>query len=362
MLAAVDFYRHLHQYPELSNEEVQTSAYIEKMLTEMGYTPQRYGENGVVADLVTDPAQSWILLRADMDALPVTENSCVALPSKNPGVMHACGHDSHVSMLLGAAGELFGKKLPCNVRFLFQPDEEVTSGAQEMIEAGAIPENLRACFAVHVWPGVPKGQLATRPGGLMASSDRLRITVNGRSAHCGQQHLGADALRTAAAIVTKLPEIKAVATDPRTVLFCGTLESGRAHNIVADKAVMTGTMRTFAEADQVAIKAKLEETVAEISAAFGTEVVIDWECSTPALANDAALIEKLGSIVENFRGDIAASLTAEDFSRFEREAPGVLLWLGTGDTPPLHTPAFYVPEELLEVGVDFWVKVANHPW
>ena len=196
----------------------------------------------------------------------------------------------------------------------------------------------------------------------MASSDRIRMTVNGRSAHCGQQHLGADALRTAAAIVTKLPEIKAVAADTRTVLFCGTLESGRAHNIVADKAVMTGTMRTFAEADQVAIKAKLEETVAEIAAQFRTEVLIDWECSTPALANDPALIQVLGTLVEDFNGDIEASLTAEDFARFQREAPGVLLWLGTGDTPPLHTPAFYVPEEILQIGVDFWVKVANHPW
>ncbi len=362
MSKALEYYHHLHQYPELSNEEVQTSAYIENALKTMGYQPRRYGKNGVVADLVTDPNQGWILLRADMDALPVLEDSCVALPSKNPGVMHACGHDSHVSMLLGAAGELAGKKLPCNVRFLFQPGEEKTTGAKEMIEAGAVPENLHACFAVHVWPGIAKGRLVTRPGALMASSNRFQMTVTGRSAHCGQQHLGADALRTAAAIVNALPQIKAVAEDDRTVLFCGTLESGRAHNIVADRAVMTGALRAFGEKDRLAVIAKLEETVAQIAGQFGTSVQVDWAATTPALDNRAELIQVLGTLVENFDGNEEASLTAEDFSRFQREAPGVLLWLGTGDTPPLHTPKFYVPEEILEIGVDFWVKVANHPW
>lgn len=362
MSSVVAYYRYLHRFPERSHQETETSKYIENELKAMGYQPERYCQNGIVADLVADLKLPWILIRADMDALPITENSCVAMPSEHPGVMHACGHDSHVAMLLGAAQALAGRKLPQNVRFLFQPAEELTAGAVEMIEAGAVPENIRACFAVHVWPGVKKGQLATRPGALMASSDRYRLTVTGKSAHCGQQHLGADALQTAAAIVGKIPGIKALADDPRTVLFCGSLTSGTAHNIVADKAVMTGTLRTFGEGDRQLMKTRLEAEAQAVAKQFGTAVQLDWECSNPSLDNSKELIDVLGTLAEDFCGDITASLTAEDFSRYQRVAPGVLLWLGTGDTPPLHTPSFYVPEEILTIGVDFWVKVANHPW
>jgi len=362
MTGVVEYYRHLHRFPERSLQETETANYIEKELKALGYQPRRYCQNGIVADLVTDPELPWILLRADMDALPITENSCAAMPSEHPGVMHACGHDSHVAMLLGAAQTLAGSRLPQNVRFLFQPAEEITVGAAGMIEAGAVPENTRACFAVHVWPGVKKGQLATRPGALMASSDRYRLTVTGKSAHCGQQHLGADALQTAAAIVGKIPQIKALAEDARTVLFCGSLTSGTAHNIVADKAVMTGTLRTFGEGDRALMKTKLAAEAQTIAEHYGTAVQLDWECSNPSLDNSKELINVLGTLTQDFCGEITASLTAEDFSRYQRIAPGVLLWLGTGDTPPLHTPSFYVPEEILPIGVDFWTKVANHPW
>lgn len=362
MQNAITYYRYLHRFPELSNQETETCTYLLEQLEKMGYTPKRRGKNGVTADLITDPALPWILLRADTDALPVMENSCVAMPSENTGVMHACGHDSHMAMLLGAAQALVGKKLPQNVRFLFQPAEEVTEGAEEMISVGAVPENTKACFAVHVWPGLPKGQLATRPGALMASSDRLRLTVKGRSAHCGQQHLGADALRTAADIVAKFPEIRALAKDERTVLFCGTLQSGTAHNVVADEAVLTGTMRTFLAEDREQLCQTLQKVSEEIAAGYGTTVCVAWESSNPFVKNDEVLVAELGKLVENYRDDVPATLIAEDFSRFQREAPGVLLWLGTGDTPPLHSAGFYVPEEILPIGVDFWCKVAEFAW
>ncbi len=362
MLTAVEHYRYLHRFPELSQQEEKTSAYIFDALEKAGYQPQRLGKTGVIADLVTDPALPWVLLRADMDALAVTENSCVAMPSENVGVMHACGHDSHTSMLLGAAQQLAGKSLPQNIRFLFQPAEENTEGAKEMVRAGAIPENAKACFAVHVWPGVPRGQLVTRPGTLMASSDRLHLTVHGRSAHCGQQHLGADALRTAADIVAKFPAVRALAKDARTVLFCGTMHCGTAHNIVANQAELTGTMRTFLEEDCKLLKQKLQEEAEAIAAVYGTSISLEWESSNPSVYNDENLVKTLATVAENFLADAEATLIAEDFSEFQRRVPGVLLWLGTGDTPPLHTPNFFVPEELLPVGVDFWVKVANHPW
>lgn len=362
MPTVVDYYHYLHRYPEIALKETVTSAYIEQSLKDMGYSPKRYGETGVAADLVTDPALPWVILRADMDALPIVENSCVAMPSENPGMMHACGHDSHVAMLLGAAQELYGKKLPRNIRFVFQPGEEGTAGALVIINDGVIPENACACFAVHVWPGVPKGQLATRPGGLMAAADRMRLIIHGRSAHCGQQHLGADALRAAAEIVGKLPEVRALAEDQRTVLFCGSFHSGTSHNIVPDLAELHGTLRTYLPADQKLVKEKLAEMASAVAAKYGATAELRWESSSPAVINDAALVETLGTMIDDYCSDVEASLTGEDFSRYQEKMPGVMLWLGTGDTPPLHTPEFYVPEEILPIGVNFWVKVANHPW
>lgn len=362
MCDTVTYYRDLHRIPELSGQERKTADYIAGVLSALGYRPQRLGHCGVSADLVTDPALPWILLRADMDALPIEENSCAAKPSEHPGVMHACGHDSHVAMLLGAAKALAGQSLPRNIRFLFQPAEEITEGAGEVIAAGAIPADTRACFAVHVWPGVPKGQLVTRPGALMASSDRLELTVTGKSAHCGQQHLGADALRTAVDIAAMLPQLRAKAEDPRTVLFCGSFHSGTTHNVVADRAVLTGTVRTLHRGDRVRMKEGLAAAVQAAAERYGTHAELVWLCSNPALDNDAQLVARLEALGLTASSDVQASLTAEDFALYQAEVPGVLLWLGLGDTPPLHTPAFYVPEDILKVGVDFWCRVAAQPW
>ena len=358
----VDYYRYLHRHPEVSNQEENTSRYIENTLQAAGYTPQRKGKYGVIADLVTDDNLPWIVLRADMDALPVQENSCVAWPSENKGVMHACGHDSHTAMLLAAAEKLQGRKLPQNVRFLFQPAEEVTEGAREMIEAGAMPQNAKACFGAHVWPGVPFGKIATRPGALMAFTDRIHIVVTGKSAHCGQQHNGINALTCALKILNAFPTAQALAQDARTVLFCGSLHSGDAHNVVAEKAEITGTLRTFLENDCLNIKAALEKACRDAEKATGAKVELNWECSVPALNNDETLIQRMQTLFADMDTDIEATPVAEDFSLLEKQAPGVLVWLGLGDVPPLHNSAFYVPEEILPIGVNFWLTIANTQW
>lgn len=362
MAFASTYYEHLHKNPELSGQEFQTAEYIFSCLQEMGYAPQRIGKTGVYADLVTDAALPWVLLRADIDALPIQEDSDLAYTSRNEGVMHACGHDSHASMLLEAADRLKNENLPQNIRFLFQPAEEATQGAAEMIENGVIPENLTACFAMHVWPGITKGVPFAIPGPQMASSDVYKITIHGKSAHCAQSHLGNDALQTAVSIGAKLPEIKALSEDPRTILFLGSIHSGHSHNIVPDDASLWGTIRTYSPEDRQTLKSTLETTVAEMTKKFGTTADFIWDGGCPAVRNDPELVTELSRLIPEMSSDVLPTLAAEDFACYLEHAPGVLIWLGAGDTAPLHNPRFVVPQELLPIGVSLWLKIASHPW
>lgn len=357
-----DYYRHLHQIPEISGCEQETAEYIYNSLCDMGYSPNRIGKTGVYADLTADKSLPWILLRADIDALPIDEKSCATVVSRHNGVMHACGHDSHTAMLLGAALSLRGKNIEQNIRFLFQPAEETTEGAAEMIRCGIIPQNLIACFAMHVWPGVKKGTVATRTGALMASSDVYSIEIKGKSAHCAQSVLGADALQTAVLIAASLAEIRAVATDKDTILFCGSIASGNSHNIVPDKAKLSGTLRTFSETDRKNIKLMLEKTVKESAQKYGTEAQLNWYAGCPAIDNSEKIINELGGLVPDFVCDQPRTLAAEDFACYQKYAQGVMLWLGTGDTPPLHNESFFVPEDILPKGVSLWQKIALHNW
>ena len=354
-------YRNLHRIPEASGEEYETSAYIVEALGKAGYKPQKAGGTNVYADLVVDPSYTWLLLRADMDALPVEENSCATTKSEHPGWMHACGHDSHCAMLLTAAEMLRGEKLSHNIRFLFQSAEEVTQGAMQAIEHGVLPENLLACFAMHVWPGVPEGSLVTRPGPLMASSDVYRIRIHGRSAHCAQSHKGADALQTAVLVASKMPELKAKA-ESETVLFCGSIHSGHTHNVVPDEAELYGTLRTYTEVDRELLKSGLVALAHEAASKFGTQAELIWDGGCPAVTNDATVIEKLQTLICDLSDSAEATFAGEDFAYFQQHAPGVMLWLGTGDTPPLHNGGFYVPETILAKGADTWMKIALRDW
>lgn len=358
----VSVYRQLHAKPERSGEERLTSQYIRQALEQAGYEPHCVGAVGVYADLVSDPALPWLVLRADMDALPVQENSCAVCPSENRGVMHACGHDAHCAMLLGAAEQLRGQQLPQNIRFVFQPAEETTRGAAELIADGVMPKDVLACFAMHVWPGIDRGVVATRAGALMASSDVYDIRIQGRSVHCAQREKGADALRTAVEIAARLPAIEQADGDGNAVLFCGSIHSGNAHNVVPDEASLFGTIRTYSAAVRQKIKSRLEQTVADAAARFGTTARVIWDGGCPSVYNDARLIEQLRTLVPVLDENATPTLAAEDFACYLEYAPGVMLWLGIGDTPPLHNEAFYVPEQILPDGVALWVKLAARDW
>ena len=286
-------YKTLHKMPELAMQEIKTSAYIYNELTKYGYAPVRVGETGVYADLCTDPSLPWLLFRADMDALPVTEETCLPFASETEGMMHACGHDTHVAMLLTAAYLLRDRKLPQNIRFLFQPAEEVTSGAKVMIEAGVISANTVAAFGFHVWPKVPKGKIVAKAGPLMASSTRIQVNCYGKNAHCSKRYEGADALLTAAKIATRFHEAEAMAENDGTVLFCGKLHSGAAHNIVSAEAEMVGTLRSYSEQSRERVLDKLEQIVQESAAEYGTEAKLSAFAYNPAVINHEELAQKV---------------------------------------------------------------------
>ena len=362
MISILAHYTQLHRHPELSGSEEKTACYLTAALAEMGYQPVRIGKHGVYADLCVDANLPWLLLRSDMDALPVTEQTGACYASQNPGVMHACGHDAHMAMLLAAAEKLKGEKLPQNVRFLFQPAEETVVGAAEMVACGAVPENTAAVFGMHVWPGIPRGKVLAKSGPLMASVTNIQIQCHGLGAHCGNREKGADALMTMAQILVRSREAEALAADDGSILFFGKLRAGTSQNIVASDAVMNGTLRTYDANVREKILRRLEEIAAESAAAYGTTAEVTYSADAPAVINPEDLTWQIQECLPNVVTQMPPTCIAEDFSRYQQLCPGVLLWLGVGDTPPLHNGKFLVPEDVLPVGVDSWVRLARHPW
>lgn len=355
-------YEDLHRIPELAFQEFKTAAYIEDALRSGGYAPQRIGETGLYADLMTDPSLPWLLLRADIDALPLQEQTGLPYASETAGMMHACGHDAHAAMLLTAAIRLQGKRLPQNVRFLFQPAEEPTSGAKVMVENGAIPDHTAAAFGIHVWPGLDLGRIVAKTGPVMASSTRIQINCVGKNAHCSKRYEGADALLTAARIATRIHEAEAMAEGDGTVLFIGKLHSGAAHNVVSAEAEMVGTLRSYSEESRERVLAKLEGIVQAAAEEYGTQAKLSAFAYNPAVINHKELAEKVLALLPEAIADYAPSLAAEDFCRYQHKVPGVFLWLGAGDTAALHNGKFQPPTAILPIGVDTWIKLANHKW
>ena len=362
MSKLLEYYEYLHAHPELSKQEFRTAEFLVETLSGMGYSPVRVGTTGVYADLIVDENLPFVMLRSDMDALPVNEETGISYASQNPGVMHACGHDSHMAMLLSAAEELKEKRLPQNIRFLFQPAEEGVTGAVEMVAAGAVPENTAAVFGMHVWPGVPKGKVLAKAGPLMASTTTIQIRCHGLGAHCGIRERGNDALMTMAQILVRSKEAEALSDGDGSILFFGKLQAGTSHNIVASDAIMNGTLRTYYPKTREKVLAKLEEIAAQTAAEYKTEVEVIYSSFAPAVINPEGLTRQVQALLPNVVTEIAPTRIAEDFSRYQEVAPGVLLWLGVGDTPNLHNGKFLVPKEVLPLGVDAWIRLAEHKW
>ena len=357
--------RDIHMHPELGFQEHRTAGLVEGYLRELGIRTWRIGATGVVGE-IDNGGERRIALRADMDALPIQEENPVPYASRNPGVMHACGHDAHTAMLLVAAKVLSGMEFEGKLRFIFQPAEEGLNGALEMIKGGAL-EGVDAIVGLHVWSQLPTGTFAIGDGPVMAAVDRFRISVRGNGGHGASPHETRDPVVCASHIVMALQTIVARNVDPlkSAVVTVGRISGGTAFNVIPDVVEMEGTVRTFEDEVHELVERRVKEIAGEVSSGLGCRAEVEYEHLNRATVNDPRLAtiarevaSKIGRVTEEQR-----NMGGEDFSEYARLVPGVFAFLGVrneekGIVHPHHSPRFDVDEEALPLGVQFEVSMA----
>ena len=339
-----------HREPELGNQEFKTAEKIEACLGGLGIGTRRLLGTAVIGELRGGRPGPRAALRADMDALPLQEDTGAPFASQTPGVMHACGHDVHMAAALCAAMLLAGRReaLRGGVVFLFQPDEEGSGGAARMMDEGALA-GVDAVFGAHVSPELPLGHAAVRYGKFYAASDTFRVTVTGRSAHGAEREKGVDALAAAAKMVTAalaLPE----RLGEKSVVSVGTLRAGTAGNILAGEAEFAGIIRTLGPEARARMRSLFTETIEAVSHEAGTTVDCRLRASYPGVVNDDAMTRLVEDAARGALGGDCVhvieqpTMTTEDFGYFLRERPGSFYHIGAGCALPLHNPRF-LPED-----------------
>ena len=336
----------LHRYPEEGNSEYFTSEFLEAELKSLGLDVDRILGTALVAVLHGGKPGKRVALRADMDALPVTEATGCSFTSENNGMMHACGHDIHMTAALGAAKLLASKRndLKGDIVFLFQPDEEGKGGAQRMIEAGAV-EGVKAVFGGHVSPDLPLGTVGIRYGKFYAASDVITVKVHGKSCHGATPEKGADALLAAVEMIEKLSLLKPSSGD-RAVLTIGEFRSGTACNIIADEAVFKGIVRTLGNADREEMRRLIKAITEEVSERYNVKSELELSYSYGGVVNtdaETALMEESAVQVlgqENVVRIQEPTMTTEDFGYFIDACSGCFCSIGAGCSEPLHSPRF----------------------
>ena len=336
-----------HMDPELGNHEFHTAGRIEAALNGWGIPTRRLLDTAVIGRLDGALPGPVVALRADMDALPLTEASGADFASRNPGVMHACGHDVNMAAALGAARLLANHRetLKGSVVFLFQPDEEGRGGARRMIEAGTL-EGVDAVFGAHVSPDLPVGHVGVRYGKFYAASDTFRIIVNGVSAHGAEREKGIDALGAAAALVSRLIDLPKRLPNERAVLSVGSFHAGTVMNALADRAEFEGIIRTLGPVARAELKRLFHIAVDEVMSAWGATAEVDLRESYPGVVNDEAMTALAERAARSLLGDDRVhvidrpTMTTEDFGYFLMEKPGSFYHIGAGCTLPLHNTGF----------------------
>lgn len=353
--------RDIHREPELGFDTEKTA---EKVLAALEGLPLEIeagvAENGIVATLQGGGDGPTVGLRADMDALPIMEKTGLPFASEVEGKMHACGHDGHTSMLVGAAHALCGMRDELNgtVRFIFQPAEEGGGGGQVMVEEG-VAEGLDSIFALHLWPGLPFGTVATKAGPIMAAADAFEMEIEGTGGHGAMPHLSADAVVIAAHVVTALQTVVSREVDPvePAVLTVGEIGAGTAFNIIPEKARIGGTVRTLNEDLRRRMPGRIEGLARGVARGMRGDATLDYRFSYPVTRNDAgAAARALETATALFHEESVLelpnpSMGAEDFAYFLERVPGAFVWLGVGeDVSGLHTPQFAFDEKILARG------------
>lgn len=362
----IEIRRHLHSHPELSGQEYQTAAYVAGVLSSCGlHVQEAVGKVGVVGELPGQGADPRLLaIRTDMDALPIQERTNLEFASRQPGIMHACGHDVHTTVGLGTAMVLsqLGSTLPGQVRFLFQPAEEISQGASWMVADGVM-DRVSAVLSVHVFPSIPAGSVGIRYGALTAAADDIEILIVGESGHGARPHEAIDAVWIAAQVVTNLQQAISRTQNPLrpVVLTFGQISGGRAPNVIADQVQLRGTVRSLHPETRANLPEWIEQIVANVCQTYGARYELHYRRGVPSVQNDPALTQLLEAAAHEAWGSdrvqilLEPSLGAEDFALYLEHVPGSMFRLGVGypDKPnyPLHHPQFEVDESAIVTGV-----------
>ncbi|MGC0881774.1 peptidase M20 [Pantoea vagans] len=358
--------RDLHAHPELGFQEQRTSDIVANFLQQLGIEVHRgIGKTGVVGILKKGSSERMIGLRADMDALPMQDQSGTDWQSRAEQVSHACGHDGHTVMLLGAAEKLARDvSFDGSVCFIFQPAEEGLAGAKAMINDGLFSRfPCEAVYAIHNWPELPLGQVQTRPGAIMAAADRFDIRVLGGGGHAAQPHLTRDTLLATSELVVQLNTLVSRALDPcETALLTVTrMQGGFSHNMIPAEANITGTVRSFSPAAQATIEARLRQMAEHITAAHGLHAEVSYLRYYPATLNSAAeaqfCLQALTQAGITAEAAPQPALTSEDFAFMLQARPGAYLWLGSAPCKPLHHAAYDFNDALIPHGVNVFVTL-----
>ncbi|KAB8044058.1 M20 aminoacylase family protein [Janthinobacterium aquaticum] len=373
--------RDLHAHPELCYEEQRTSDVVAAKLTEWGIPVVRgLGRTGVVGIIKNGTSERAIGIRADMDALPMQEINTFEHASRHPGKMHACGHDGHTAMLLGAAYHLAKhRNFDGTVYLIFQPAEEGGAGAREMIEDGLFTRfPMDAIYGMHNWPGAATGTLSVVEGPMMASSNEFYVTVKGKGAHAAQPHKGIDPVMVAVQIAQSWQTIITRNKSPldTAVLSITQIHAGSATNVIPDDANLVGTVRTFTTPVLDLIEERMREIAVHTAAAFGAEVEFKFKRNYPPLVNHAKetafAVEVMKTVVgaDKVNANVEPTMGAEDFAFFLQEKAGCYIFIGNGDGDHrdgghglgpcvLHNGSYDFNDELLPIGASFWVQLAE---
>lgn len=366
----IEWRRHLHQYPELSFQEEKTAQFVFEKLESFGNLElSRPTPTSVMARLIGNKPGKVIAIRADMDALPIQEKNTFPYASKNPGVMHACGHDGHTAMLLGTAKVLSTMKdeIAGEVRFLFQHAEEVLpGGAEEMVAAGVM-DGVDAVIGSHLWSSLETGKIGIVYGPMMAAPDVFRITIQGKGGHAASPHQTVDSIAIGAQVVTNLQHIVSRKTDPleRLVVSVTQFIAGTTHNIIPEKAEIVGTVRSFNPELRKEVPGWIEQIVKGITTAHGATYQFSYEYGYRPVINDQKITKIVEETVREIFGEetiayLEPNMGGEDFSAFQQKAPGCFFYTGSGNpekesTYPHHHPRFTIDEDALENGMKVFI-------
>lgn len=364
----IEWRRHIHQNPELSFKEKNTSEYVEQILKNLGnIETMRPTPTSVIGILKGGKPGKTVAFRADMDALPVEEETGLSFASSVKGVSHACGHDAHTAMLLGAATTLskMQKQIPGTIYFIFQHAEEsYPGGAQEIIKSGAL-KGINAFFGIHVTPSLPAGIIGILPDeAASTNSDGFNLTIHGKGSHGSMPHLGVDPIVVGAEIVNNLQTIisRNVSPGEMAVITIGRFQSGKANNVIPETADLGATVRTITEETRKLVADRIKTMVEDISHAYGAKADLDYIFSYPAIQNSPELCNiarkaAIQAVGKDMVMDVPRMTASEDFSYYKEVAPTCFLVLGVGSGPANHSPKFNLDEKALSNGVKAEVQI-----